>query len=229
MPSFSLAISLTDTENCAIMMVIKQKDFGKMEKFKKHFAILTVIYIIVLIWGIIFKMNTFSDIEESVNWTLENDPYSKGVSFFPPIPAPSWYFSLKSSTGHQHLLNILVFIPFGFLSSGISRKATLGKAALASFCISLVFEITQLFVVFGGCALLDLIFNTVGGIVGFLFFSFLALFGRSFENCAQEKLLTFFLTIFYIVLLPLAIYGTIKTIIHIDFYITLQNKWLALL
>ena len=200
-----------------------------MEKLRKHFTVLTCVYIIILIWGIIFKMNAFADIEYSVNWTLENDPHGKGESFFPPIPFPAWYFSLQTATGRVHLLNFIAFIPFGFLLTPAFKKATLFKIVLTSFSLSLIFEITQLFVVFGGCALLDLIFNTLGTIVGFGVFAVLCWVVRLFGEHAQEKFLKFFLVLGYIVLLPIAIYGTVNTIINIDFYITLQNKWLALL
>ena len=200
-----------------------------MERLRKHFIVLTCVYIIILIWGIIFKMNAFAYIEYSVNWTLENDPHGKGTSFFPPIPFPAWYFSLQTTTGREHLLNFIVFIPFGFLLTPAFKKAILFKVVFASFSLSLIFELTQLFVAFGGCALLDLIFNTFGAVVGFGIFAVLLGIVRLFGEHAQEKFLKLFLVLGYIVLLPIAIYGSVNTIINVDFYITLQNKWLALL
>ena len=77
--------------------------------------------------------------------------------------------------------NAAVFIPFGFFLSeflsslkriGVWRQ--IGFMALASFCLSLCIELLQLVLHIGFFEVMDLVLNTVGGVVG----AVLALAGR---------------------------------------------------
>ena len=73
-------------------------------------------------------------------------------------------------------LNIIMMIPFGFLYP-IIRKVGILKTVTVVFLFSLTIESTQLLSAFwGGLAsrsfdVTDLITNTFGGLVGYLFFS----------------------------------------------------------
>lgn len=75
-------------------------------------------------------------------------------------------------------LNIIMMIPFGFLYP-IIRKVGILKTVTVVFLFSLTIESTQLLSAFwGGLAsrsfdVTDLITNTFGGLVGYLFFSIL--------------------------------------------------------
>lgn len=66
--------------------------------------------------------------------------------------------------------NIIGFIPFGVILPLLSRKfMSLKKVMLATFCLSFMFECMQLIFRFGSFDVDDLMLNTLGGIVGYLF------------------------------------------------------------
>ncbi len=73
------------------------------------------------------------------------------------------------------ILNVLMFIPFGFLISLLKEK-TLLKTIVLSFLFSLFIETTQLLYAWTSitsirtCDITDVITNTTGGIIGFLLY-----------------------------------------------------------
>ncbi len=67
-----------------------------------------------------------------------------------------------------YLLNIVMFLPFGFLVPMIWKGMDkLPRTAAASFAFSLLIEVSQL-LSYRGTDVDDLIMNTLGGILGFL-------------------------------------------------------------
>lgn len=65
--------------------------------------------------------------------------------------------------------NILLFVPFGFLL-GITAKPRWPWFILSAIVSSLLIEILQLFTKLGYFELMDIIFNTVGSCIGYMFF-----------------------------------------------------------
>ena len=85
-----------------------------------------------------------------------------------------------------HLLNILLFVPFGYLLPQM-RRTDLGRTALAGLCFSLVIESSQTLFHFGVFQADDLIDNTLGTLLGFLlFFVFNRRTGRRGEERRKE-------------------------------------------
>lgn len=88
----------------------------------------------------------------------------------------SYVVLLKSQAFLQPAFNFLLLFPLGvYIRYFFKSKRNWWKAALITFSVSLFFEITQLTGVYGiyNCAYRlfdvdDLLFNTIGGIVGFL-------------------------------------------------------------
>ncbi len=66
--------------------------------------------------------------------------------------------------------NILVFVPFGFLMAMASKYRSFLNTIFYSFVLSLVVEVTQLFLCVGSFDVDDLLLNTVGGLLGYLVF-----------------------------------------------------------
>lgn len=65
--------------------------------------------------------------------------------------------------------NIIGFIPLGVILPLLSSKfVSFKKVTLATFGLSLIFELMQLIFRFGSFDVDDLILNTLGGTVGFL-------------------------------------------------------------
>ncbi len=69
------------------------------------------------------------------------------------------------------ILNILLFIPFGYLLPLIWSKADRWwKVTLLGFSISLIIELLQLFTRLGYADVDDLINNTVGALIGYVLY-----------------------------------------------------------
>lgn len=111
------------------------------------------------------------------------------------------------------VLNICLFIPFGFFLPALWRKFFSFKTTvLAAFSMTCFIEFTQLF-----CSRLtdvnDIITNTLGAVIGFFFFSvFTKIFPSLFKNKfkRRECLLVFTLTFTIVFFIDPAIYNFIK-------------------
>lgn len=81
----------------------------------------------------------------------------------------------------QIVLNILLYVPYGFLVPDIWRRMGFKKVFLAGFLLSLATELTQLLFKIGLFELDDIFNNTLGCVVGYL------LFVISAELAGREK------------------------------------------
>ena len=70
------------------------------------------------------------------------------------------------------LLNIILFLPFGFLLPYIWPKLNGWKTILLAFCVSTIIEITQYFAHWGCLGLDDIFNNTLGACIGYSCFVF---------------------------------------------------------
>lgn len=64
--------------------------------------------------------------------------------------------------------NILWFVPFGYFIAFFNKKPSFLKVLFMSFGLSLLIETLQYFVYVGVSDIDDLIFNTIGGCLGYL-------------------------------------------------------------
>ena len=81
---------------------------------------------------------------------------------------PFWsYYVLDNRLLAEIILNVLLFIPIGFLVCCGLRKKGLLKIMGISCCISLAIEILQLVTRRGVFNIDDVIHNTIGGIIGY--------------------------------------------------------------
>lgn len=79
----------------------------------------------------------------------------------------------------EFILNIICFMPLGFLCPYISRSyEQIKKAALIGFGLSLIIEISQLFTLYRATDINDLIANTLGTIIGCCCFKLFARIGN---------------------------------------------------
>lgn len=127
-----------------------------MIKHKKNRSLIVfafIVYLIVLIWIIVFKMCI--SLEElvcarSINWIPFY--YNQYVGFG---------FHLRDIMG-----NIIIFMPFGIFISLLRSEWSLFKKVAPVFCTSVAFEIIQFITGWGAADTTDVITNTVGGIMG---------------------------------------------------------------
>lgn len=73
------------------------------------------------------------------------------------------------------LLNVILFIPIGFLACGLRRINKWWKVALVGAVISCTIEGLQLWLQKGFCELNDVFHNTLGTIVGYKLYQWIAL------------------------------------------------------
>lgn len=83
-----------------------------------------------------------------------------------------WYYlSLKENaeTGVQNIGgNFLAFVPFGLLFPlAFPQYATFRRLLVTAFCLSLLFELIQLFTALGNFDVDDLLLNTLGALCGY--------------------------------------------------------------
>ena len=80
--------------------------------------------------------------------------------------------------------NVLVFLPLGFFMPTASKSRSFIDTTFYSLALSLVVEISQLFMKVGCFDVDDLLLNTIGGMIGFLAFSICNVMRR---NYAKKK------------------------------------------
>ena len=137
----------------------------KNEKIiKVIFLILAIIYCILICIGVFFKVN----LAQKITITLFENVESVNKSF-------SFYPFAKTLT--DFLINILMFVPLGFLLSPIIKKHTLIKTLLIGLIFSTFIELMQLLLpIVRSPQLSDIILNTLSCLIGGLCFSLLKLF-----------------------------------------------------
>lgn len=135
-------------------------------KKQKTTKILFIIYIIILVWIILFKLSfNFSDIGRL-----------RSVNLIPFKYDIETTFQLK-----EVIDNILIFIPMGVLLKML--KFDNKRTILFGFLTSFSFEIMQYMFQIGVSDITDIITNTTGTIIGMLFYIILC---KIFKN--REKI-----------------------------------------
>lgn len=125
------------------------KDIKKGTQSDTWTRVLLVIYLIVLVWIILFKMGvSFSYMEE------------RRINL---IPFANGYYSLTET-----IMNVVIFIPLGLYVGILFRKNTFAWAILFFFLASLTIESLQVIIKTGTFDITDLLTNTSGGIIGYL-------------------------------------------------------------
>ena len=125
--------------------------------------ILLTIYLVVLTWIILFKME--------LKPVLLADTNLRSINLIPF--AGSLIVNGKVQID-EIILNILVFIPFGLYLSMLEEDWHFTCKAAPIFSASLAYEVFQYIFAVGASDITDLIGNTLGGIIGIGLFSLLS-------------------------------------------------------
>ena len=81
---------------------------------------------------------------------------------------PIWeYASLNYKLIAESILNVLLFVPLGFLAGAAIKRRKLLRTIGLCCCISVTIELLQLITKRGACNIDDVIHNTLGGIIGY--------------------------------------------------------------
>ena len=134
----------------------------KEKKLRAAGYVLFVLYLILLVWIIVFKMDP---------WTIYR--YRRYVCLIPfgSLFDKSYRFSYAV---RDIVYNILVFIPFGIYISMLFERMKPAAAAAVMFTVSAAFETVQYVFSVGTTDVTDLITNTLGGIIGIVSYRLLA-------------------------------------------------------
>lgn len=132
-----------------------------MEKNKNNQVKLTfglfIVYFLVLIWIILFKMQ----------FSFNTLPHFRGLNL---IPFAGSVIKNNQLDYNEIILNMMVFIPFGLYLSMIKLNWSFWKKIISIAGVSLLFELLQFLFAIGGTDITDLISNTLGGAVGIGFY-----------------------------------------------------------
>lgn len=123
------------------------------EKKNTFTIILFIIYMLLLIWIILFKLQ----------FSLNNFDRVRGINLIPFQGSVIVNGVIKLD---EIFYNIFVFVPLGIYTCMLKGKWPVKLKVLFAFCISLSFEVLQFIFAIGRTDITDLIGNTLGGIVG---------------------------------------------------------------
>lgn len=138
---------------------------------KVGLIILLGLYLIILSKLILFKYLTIPDIINHFTFSYEGAIWNQHN--FIPFKTIAYYLFLADINANiriENLVgNIIGFAPFGFMVPLLSKRfLNLKNVIMATACLSLLFELTQLIFKFGSFDVDDLILNTLGGMLGYL-------------------------------------------------------------
>lgn len=129
---------------------------GKRKTGSKNVTLgLLIVYLIVLTWIIVFKMQI--DIGALRQMDL------RSINLIPFAGSAIVNGKIEVS---EILLNIAAFIPFGMYLSMVDSNIHFIMKVLSIFAVSLMYEVMQYCFAIGASDITDLLGNTLGGIIG---------------------------------------------------------------
>lgn len=129
-----------------------KKEIKSQKKFTEG---LLLIYLIVISWIILLKMQFDISLLKNMNF--------RNVNLIPFAGSAIVNGQVFVS---EIILNIVIFIPFGLYISMLNKEWGIIKKVAPVFGVSLAFEVLQYIFAIGGSDITDLLGNTLGGIIG---------------------------------------------------------------
>lgn len=124
-----------------------------MEKERRTTWLLLIIYMIILTWIILFKME----------FSFGNLPHIRNINL---IPFRESVIVNERIDFDEIFNNLLVFIPIGIYVAMLKTNWNIFKKIIPAIVISLSFETLQFIFGIGASDITDLIMNTLGGAAG---------------------------------------------------------------
>ncbi|MBQ9783985.1 MAG: VanZ family protein [Clostridia bacterium] len=191
-----------------------------VETFKFLSKIVLILYLLLLIWVVVFKCNTqikylYSNYYKYADLNI----IERGLVFINPLK-PYLVTTRKEillEMLRDEILNVFAFIPLGLYISYFIKNDNFVKVAINTFIFSLLIEFFQLFSLIGMFSTMDLITNTLGGILGYLIYKLI-------YKESRLIILNVLSIVVIIIAIPLTIYAIINTINNIDVYLDLILK-----
>lgn len=146
-----------------------------MKKRKKDYVVvlLFIIYMILLVWIILFKLQ----------FSISELDRIRSVNVIP------FYYDNEVGIGFhlkEILENIVIFIPLGIYLCMFDNEVNFKEKFTFILAVSFVLEFLQYVLVVGRTDITDLITNTCGGIVGIIFYQLML---KIFHNKSRINLI----------------------------------------
>lgn len=169
MESYLLAILVSMVLITIINIILNKKSSGKIKWQHYLFGYFLILYLVISLKDIV-GFPTLSDLERKV---------MLGVPIFDLVLN---FIPLSSGIEISTILNIIFFMPFGFLLPTLWNKfRKFIPTVFAGFIFSLIIEVGQLFTI-RATDVDDLIMNTLGTILGFILFKILSIIFKKLSN-----------------------------------------------
>ncbi|HAU4829470.1 TPA: glycopeptide resistance protein VanZ1 [Clostridioides difficile] len=158
---------------------------------------LFIVYIIILTWIILFKLQFDISSLETMNLRSIN-----------LIPFAGSLIINNRVDISEIILNVAIFVPFGIYVCMLKEEWSFIKKVIPIFIASLVFETLQYIFALGASDITDLIGNTLGGIIGIAVFMLLS---KIFKNNTIKiiNVLALIVTIIVVLFLGLVIFANL--------------------
>ena len=174
MESYLLAILVSMVLITIINIILNKKSSGKIKWQHYLFGYFLILYLVISLKDIV-GFPTLSDLERKV--MLGGPIFDPVLNFIP----------LSSGIEISTILNIIFFMPFGFLLPTLWNKfRKFIPTVFAGFIFSLIIEVGQLFTI-RATDVDDLIMNTLGTILGFILFKILSIIFKKLSNKAMVE------------------------------------------
>lgn len=189
---------------------------------KKLSIIIFALYIFLLIWAIMLKCNYTQSFIDTYFFLKDKSFLDRILVYISPL---NIRLILRYLTDFEVILNIIVFIPFGFYLSYFIKTKKFFKIVLISFITTLFFEIFQLFSLIGAFSFIDLITNLLGGILGYLIYKLISLIKTNESKIMIANILSFLIIIAFI---PVVVFALINTIKNSNLYLDILYRRLVI-
>ncbi|HBH0738341.1 TPA: glycopeptide resistance protein VanZ1 [Clostridioides difficile] len=158
---------------------------------------LFIVYIIILTWIILFKLQFDISSLETMNLRSIN-----------LVPFAGSLIINNRVDISEIILNVDIFVPFGIYVCMLKEEWSFIKKVIPIFITSLAFETLQYIFALGASDITDLIGNTLGGIIGIAVFMLLS---KIFKNNTIKiiNVLALIVTIIVVLFLGLVIFANL--------------------
>ncbi|GGE59749.1 VanZ family protein [Priestia taiwanensis] len=130
------------------------------------------IYLLILTKLVLLKYVSIFDVISRFNELKQAGINSGSTNFVPFRTIHSYLFrdNLPTYISFENIVgNIIGFMPFGFLLPVLFKKMLCAtKIMIATFLLSLIYEVLQYILILGSFDVDDLILNTLGGLLGYI-------------------------------------------------------------
>lgn len=158
------------------------------KSLKATISILFVLYLVVLIWIILFKLQ----------FSIGSLDHIRSVNFIP------FHYSVSVEASFhlkEVIQNVLIFVPFGIYLCMLQSKLKLWKKIAIIVGSSLALETVQYILSIGSSDITDLITNSLGGIIGISAYNLIIITFKKKKNI--DKAITILAAIVNVLLLGL--------------------------